>query len=130
MAEQRGMLVPSLAETLEPAGETSVEPRALRLGETRVRDLTRERVLDRVLALARHRGARAATDEVALLENAEIRLEPVEQLVDRAGPENAADHRCRLEGCLLGGLEQVDAGGQHSLDGVRHLEAGRELAER
>ena len=50
--EQRGKIVAVLAEALEPGCERGVEPGAACLRQACVRDFPRERVLDRVLALA------------------------------------------------------------------------------
>src|SRR5437763_14538588 len=91
---------------------------ATRLREALVGDLARQRVLERVLGLALERRARAPADEVAIFEDAEIRSSVLEQLVDRPGPEDAADHRRRLERRLVGRLEQVDARREDCLDGI------------
>ena len=70
--------------------------------KTGVGDLARKRMLDRVLALARDRGADAATNEVPFLEEVEVGLTG-DEFVDRPSPEDAADHCGRLQRCLLGG---------------------------
>src|SRR5262249_5984476 len=49
--EESGVLVAALTAPLEPAREGGVKLRTSRLGQARVRDLARQRVLDRVLAL-------------------------------------------------------------------------------
>ena len=72
VGEECGVLVVPLGIALEPAGEGCVQMRSLRLRQARVGDLARERVLDRVLAFARDRGADATTDEVAVFQQAEV----------------------------------------------------------
>ena len=81
VGEHRRVLVARLALALEPVREGGVQLRPPRLRQARVGDLARERVLDHVLALAGDRGAGAAADEVALLEQPEVRLSALEQLV-------------------------------------------------
>ena len=53
------MLVARCPRALEPVRQRRVQPTASRLRDARVRHLARQRVLDRVLALARHRRAAA-----------------------------------------------------------------------
>lgn len=118
-----------LTESLEPGREGGVQPRAPRLGQTRVGDLARERVLDRVLALAGHGRAAAAANEVALLEHAQVRL-TADELVHRPRPEDAPDHGRGLQRFLLSRLEQVDPRRENRLHRVGDSEVVRELADR
>src|SRR5205807_10317416 len=97
-------------------------PRAARLRQPVVGNLTRQRVLEHVLDLTLERRARAPADEVTALKSAQVRFEAARQLIDRAGPERAADHRGRLKRRLVRFGEQVETGGEHSLDRVRDVE--------
>src|SRR5207253_11044036 len=90
VGKERRMLVVALAAPLEPARERGVQLRPPCLRQARVGHLPRERVLDRVLALAAQRGAGAAPDEVALGEQAKVRR-TADELVDWPCPEDAAD---------------------------------------
>jgi hypothetical protein len=112
---------------LEPGGKRGVDPWTTSLRETRVRDFAREGVLDRVLALAGDARARTAAYEVAILEDPQVGR-ALDQLVHRPRPEDAPDHRGRLEGGLLGGAEEVDPRGKDRVHGVRHGELRRKLA--
>src|SRR5260221_10254579 len=119
------MLIAATSRALEPSGEGSVKTCPFRLRDACVGDLTGHGVFDRVLALARDRGAVAPLDKPAFLEHAQVRLDALEQLVDGAAPERPADHGTRLErGFLLRGQE-IDTGGDDSLDRVRNREAVR-----
>lgn len=122
VSEKRRVLVIALANPFEPGGERRMELRAPGLRQTRVRDLTRERVLDRVLAFPARRGAGAAADKVTLDQKVEVRR-PANELVDRPCPKDAADDRSRLQRSLLGRRQQIDASREDSLHGVRNLEA-------
>ena len=68
--------------------------------------------------------------EVPLLEQPEVRGRSRHELADGIVPEHAPDHGGGLQRRLLGPGQQVDARGEHGLDGVRHGETGRELTER
>src|SRR5438093_6614865 len=116
------MLLPSPVLLLEPVTERGVETSSAGLGDAGVRDLARERVLDRVLPLPGNRRAAATTDEVAFFEQVEIRPLPSEQVDQRAGPERAADHGRRLQRGLLGRGQPVDAGSQDRMHGVGYRE--------
>src|SRR2546427_259081 len=72
--------------------------------------------------------ASAAAPEVMVLEHAPVRL-AVRQRVDRSGPEGPPDHRRRLEGRLLGRVEQVDPRCEHSVNRIRHGELARKLVQ-
>ena len=126
--EQRRMLVAPLA-ALEPAGETCVQLRPLRLRQAAVGDLPSERVLDRILALARQRRPGAPADEVTLGEQLEVG-HAADELVDRTRPENTPDYRRRLQRRLLCRRQQVDASGEHRLHRVRDLKVRRQLLAR
>src|SRR5438132_11693525 len=120
------MLIAPLAAAFEPAGETRVQLRPLRLRQAAIRDLAGERVLDRILTLARQRRSCASANEVAIGEQFEIGRAP-DELIDRACPEDAADDRRRLQRRLLCRRQQVDAGGEYRLHGVGHLESRGQL---
>ena len=124
------MLVVPLDAALEPLGEGCVELRSFRLRQARVGDLARERMLDRVLSLARDRGTDTTANEVAVFEQAEVGTPATDQLVDRTRPEDAPDYRRRLQCGLLVGRQQVDAGGEHGLHRVGNLEVRWQLAHR
>ncbi len=68
--------------------------------------------------------------KVPLLQQAELRIRSLDELADWTAPKDTADHSGRLQSRLLGPAQQVDARGEHSLDGVRHQEIRRELTER
>ncbi len=87
----------------EPVGERRVEPSSSRLGDRAVGDLAGERVLDRVLVPARELEPAARGDQVALLEQGEVRLPAVEQVAHRRRPEHPADDGRRLQHRLVGG---------------------------
>ena len=69
-----------------------------------------------------------APDEVACLEQLEVRLLAAEQLDHGAVPEDAAGDRRSLERRLLLRRQEIDTRGHHRLHGVRELELLRELA--
>ena len=119
--KQSSVLVASESGFLEPRGEGSVQLCPPRLGDALVDHLARERVLDRVLALAGKRGAGATADEVALGEQLEVG-HTADELVDRARPEDASDDGSHLQGRLLRGRQQVDARSQDRLHRVGNLE--------
>src|SRR6185437_8682432 len=98
--EERCKLL-TLRAPLQPGGEAGVQGRTLRLQQALVGDFARERVLDRVLLLARDVGAGTPADEVTLLEQREVRRLAPEQLADWTGPEGAADQSRGLERRLL-----------------------------
>ena len=102
VGQERRVLVAPLPRQLEPPGEARMKPCPSCLRQTSVGDVPGQRMRDRELTLAGDRGARPMTDEIALLQQAEVRLEALEQLVDRPRPEGAADHRRRLQRRLLG----------------------------
>ena len=66
-------------------------------------------------------------DEVAGLEEVEVRRQTCHQLIHGTGPEDSTDDRGRLQRRLFRFCEQVDASREHGLDGIGNLEAGREL---
>ena len=121
------MFVAAFSDTLYPFGELPVELGPPRLCQTSVCDVARERVLEDVLDLAFERRSRPAANQVAALEQMEVRLDVADELVDRPGPEHASDDRRSLQRSFLGLVEQVDARREHGLDGVWNLEAGRQL---
>src|SRR5439155_26876910 len=112
MSQQSSVIVAPLPGMLDPRGEGSVQLCSLRLRDAVVGNLTCERVLDCVLALARNRRAGAPANEVAFRENVEVR-HAADELVDRPRPEHAPDDRGRLQGRLLRPPEKIDARGQY-----------------
>ena len=124
MGEEWRILVRALSgEPLEPGSEAGVQARAPCARQACIRDLARECVLDRVLALPWDRRSSAQADEVPLLQRPEIGLGG-EQFVDRAGPEDASDDGGGLKGFLVDGVEKIDTGCQESLDRVGNLHLG------
>ena len=89
-----------------------------------VGDVARQRVLDRILAVTRNRGAGATADEVALLEHLQIRFSLLNELVDRPRPEDPADHGGSLQGLLLRRIEQIDSRRDDGLHSVWDGEVG------
>src|SRR5437870_675865 len=110
------MLVPPLAEPLEPPGDAGVEAGSPGLGQARIGDLARHGVLEGELVLARDRRARPSADEVALLEATEADADVLEQLGDRPRPEDTTDDRGGLQRGLLGRREQIEASRDERLD--------------
>ena len=82
VSEQGRVLISTLARPLEPRRKTRMKAGTFRRGQASVRDFTSKCVLNHELALAGERGAGAVADEVALLEQAEVRLNALQQLVD------------------------------------------------
>ena len=95
----------------EPLGEARMVCRPRGLREARVRDVADEDVLEAIGLLVGERRARLVDDEVSQLEVLESVLDAVtvRQMLDRAGPEAPADHRCPLHHRLRSGVEPVDA---------------------
>ena len=122
--EQGRILVARSPSCLQPACERCVPARALCLRETAVRDLADERVLEGVFLLTGHGGTGRAANEVALFEGAEVRLGPLQQVAERAGPEIPADDGSRLQCALLRLAEKVDARGQERLNRIGNREPG------
>ena len=106
--QQSGVFVVAFAASLEPFRERRVQLRPPCLWQARVGHFAREGVLDCVLPFAPQRRAGAPAYEVALGEQVEVGR-TADELVYRASPEHAADHRRRLERRLLRRREQVDA---------------------
>src|SRR5438132_3868898 len=113
------MLIAPLAAAFEPAGETCVQLSPLSLRQPAISDLARERVLDRILTLAPQRRSGASANEVAIGEQLEIGR-AADELIDRAGPEDAADYRRRLQRRLLCRRPPVDTGGEDRPHCVGH----------
>ncbi len=84
-------------------------------------------MLDRVLSLARQRRAAAAADEVALIEQPEIRLLAAEEVDDRPVPEDPPDHGGGLQRSFLPCRQPIHACGEDGVDGVGNREPFREL---
>jgi hypothetical protein len=120
--EQRRVLVAPTAGALEPRGEARVHAGAGDDRQRAVRDLARERVFECQLALARQRRTRDAAGEVALDEQTEPVPRRPGELTHGSLPERAADHRCCLQGRLIGRRKHVDTGCDHVLDRVRQHE--------
>src|ERR687885_122668 len=91
-------------------------------------DVADQRVLEAVAAVP------AMMDEVALDEVAEAAGRPaavaVEQRLELLEREAAADHRGPLEETLVGRIEQVEAGRDHTLHGLGHPVAAALAADR
>src|SRR5262245_64653476 len=98
VGQQWCVLVAPSAEALDPGAKSRVEVRTPGPRNARVRHFARDRVLDRVLALALDRGSQPEPDEISFLEQAEVGLGFRAELVDGAAPEDAADDRGGLEG--------------------------------
>src|SRR5439155_240992 len=126
MREQRRMLVASLAAALEPAGETRVQLCPLRLRQAAVGDLARERVLDRILTLARQRRAGAPADEVALGKQLEVG-HAADELIDQTGPEHTPNYHHHLQHCLLCQQQQINTNNEHNLHRIQNLETQQQL---
>ncbi len=82
VGQQSRMLVSTLPRPLEPGREPRMEVGALRGRQASIGDFTGECVLDHELSLPDERGTGAVANEVALLEQAKVRLDVLEQLVD------------------------------------------------
>src|SRR5262249_40563154 len=82
-------------------------------------------VLEAERALVRDRRTLLSDHELALDERVEQRrhVEPGCELLQRALPEDAADHGCTLEEMLFLGEQRVDARGDERLDRVRDVVA-------
>src|SRR5919204_3195641 len=104
--EQGRVLIAPAPAGLQPARERRVPVRALRLRQRAVRNLARERVLERVLLVAGHGGGGRAANEVAFFQGAKIRLGPPQQVAKCARREISADNGSRLQGALLGLAEK------------------------
>jgi hypothetical protein len=74
------------------------------------------------------RRPRPTANEVAIREHAQIGLR-LDELIDRSRPKDAPDHRRRLERCLFRRAEQVDPRRKNRVDGIRHRELARKLAQ-
>ena len=108
-------------DLVQPVGDLLVQVGAGALGQTGVGDVADEDVLEAVGALARDRRAALAGDEVAQEQVVEDGLEIVDlgqQVLDRAFPEDPADHGGALEQALLVSPQPVDARGDHRLERV------------
>src|SRR6266567_5654414 len=88
VGQQSSVIVAPWPGMLDPRGEGGMQLCPLRLRDAVVGNLTCERMLDRVLALARNRRAGAPAHEVAFGENVEVR-HAADELVDRPRPEHA-----------------------------------------
>ena len=129
--QQRRVLVLALRRSARATGRSRRAACArFALSRLCVGDLAGERVLDHVLPLTLDRRAGARQTKSRSCEQAEVRIRSLDELADRTAPEDAADHGGRLQRRLLGPGQQVDARGEHGLDGVRHRETRRELTER
>ena len=115
---------------VEPLREGRVEPAATCLRDAPVRDVTGERVLERVLGLTVDGRTASPADEVATLEQRVVGIGALEEPGDGTGPEHATHDRRRLQSRLLGLGKPIDAGGEGGMDGVGDGEPGRERGER
>jgi len=94
VGEHLGVILGAVAgEGREPLRRAPMLPRPLRAGDLAVRDVSHERVQERVLRFPADRGAAVTADEL-------LPPERVEDLLIRArqctGPEDFADHGCVL----------------------------------
>jgi hypothetical protein len=80
-------------------------------------------MLDHELAIVDRARRSAWGDEIAFLEDAEVRLVAVEQVEHRCPPEDAPDHSAGLKRCLLPRRQSIDAGSEDRMHRVRHREA-------
>jgi hypothetical protein len=85
-------------------------------------------VLENELRLACDRGAGAPADEIALLEDAEVRLGVGNKLVHGAQPKGTPDDGRRLECSLLARGKEVDPRRDDGLDGIGNGEPGGQLS--
>ena len=115
----------------QPLGEPRVVRRPRRLREARVRDVTDEDVLEAIRLLIGEGRLGLVDDEIAQLEVVERVLDalPVREVLDRAGPEAAADYRRPLQRRLRHRVESVDARCDQRLQRVRDPGGGPLLAE-
>ena len=130
MSKHGGVLVTTFPCLLEPFGEPSMQASPLRDEEASVGHIAGERVLDRKFWLADNRRARPKPNEVAFLEDVQVRFDAFQQLGDGTSPERSADHGGRLEGRLFRWLQQVDARREHSLHRVGNDEVAGKVPHR
>ena len=128
VGEHLGLLL-GASERLDPRRRSLMLVRSRRTRDLAVGDIADEHVAERVLALARDRGACETLDEL-------LALERVQQLLglpacdavdgfDRAEPEHLADDGRVLEQPLLLLGEGVEPGGDDSLHRLGQLEHAR-----
>ena len=108
----------------EPFRECRMQPGPLRPRDALVCHLAGDGVFERVFAFALERRPGTPSDEVPVLERPEVRLAS-HQLVDRTGPEDAADHGRRLESRLLRRREEIEPRRDHRLHRIGDLDALR-----
>ena len=112
-----------------PVGERRVQTPSARLGDARVRDLARQRVLHRVLGLAGERRPATAANEVALLEQVEVRPFAFDQVDHRSFPERPTDDRRGLQRRLLDRGKPIHPGGDDGMDRIRNREPFRDVSD-
>ena len=128
VCEQSRVLAAAVPDPLQPGGERGVEARAARLRDASVRTSRVSACRNVELTLVRQRGAQPPPHEVARLEQGEVGRHPVEQLANRAVPEDAADHGGRLQSGLLDLGELVDPGREDGVHVVRYPQSSRRVA--
>ena len=117
-ADLEQLLAGALAQ---PACEALVQVGPRGFGETRVRDLADQDVLEAVGGLSRDRRAQLRDEELAQQQGVEHRIELVDlgcKFPDCAAPESPADHRGALEHGLLFRRQTVDTGRDQRLECV------------
>jgi hypothetical protein len=121
MGEQGGVLVPALAQALEPAREARVQAQTPRLREALVGDVSRQGVLEGERPLAGHRRTPELADEIAFDENPQAHVAFLHGFRG-ARRERPADDRGCLEDGLVSRVEHVDAGREECLHRVGDAE--------
>ena len=117
------------AQRLEPVRDPTVLFSTLRPRNLLVRDLTDERVPERVFRLAGDGAPALALDELASLEAMERCFRRVPLLPQPTDPEHATENGGVLQQLLLLAVEHVEAGGDDALDGLGERGAVRALVE-
>src|SRR5437763_5893873 len=110
VSEERRVLIRTGCFTFEPVCEGRVQLRSSRPRHARVRYLARDRVLEDVFVFAVELRVRTTANEIALRERLKRGFAASEERPHRTVPEDTSDHGRRLQGVLLGWLEQVDPG--------------------
>ena len=128
MREELGKIV-GPAELFEPVGDPAVLLSSLGPGNLLVRDLADESMPERVFSLAGDGAPALALDEFPSLEAMERLFCRLPLLTEPADPERATENGSVLQQLLLLAGEDVEAGGDDALDGLRQRGAVRALVE-